>query len=131
MSFVLVKECDFKWKVKLPDIKMMGVLNTPSADAIVPFDEFKIEINVLGLRSLISSGLLPVKKAYIVFGLKTLVPPIQGVSIEDVLTTPGPSGPDPTINTVVSFEMILPDEAKYAPSMACRVYDKIFTGFEG
>jgi hypothetical protein len=74
---------------------------------------------------------LQVKKAYINFGLKTLVPPIEGVAIEDVQTTPGPSGPDPTINTVVSFQMILPNEHKYSPSMACRVYDKIFTGFEG
>lgn len=95
------------------------------------FDEYKIEINVLGLRSLVSSGLLPVKKAYIQFGLKTLVPPISGVSIEDLKTVPGPFGPDPTINTVVSFMMLLPEAHMYAPSMACRVYDKIFTGFDG
>ena len=27
--------------------------------------------------------------------------------------------------------MILQEEYTYAPSMACRVYDKIFTGFDG
>jgi hypothetical protein len=78
-----------------------------------------------------SSGILPVKKAYIQFGLKTLVPPISGAIVDDLSTVPGPFGSDPTLNTVVSFKMILPEEYKYAPSMACRVYDKIFTGFDG
>lgn len=86
---------------------------------------------MLGLRSLVSSGLLPVKKAYIQFGLKTLVPPIAGAVFRNITTTPGPSGPDPTINTVVSFKMLLPEDHKYSPSMACRVYDKIFTGLDG
>lgn len=95
------------------------------------FDEYKIDISVLGLRNLVSSGLLPVKKAYVQFGLKTLVPPIAGASTEDVYTVPGPFGSDPTINTVISFRMLLPNDPLYAPSMACRVYDKIFTGFEG
>lgn len=27
--------------------------------------------------------------------------------------------------------MILPKSVKYAPAMACRVYDKIFTGLDG
>jgi hypothetical protein len=27
--------------------------------------------------------------------------------------------------------MLLPEDPKYSPSMACRVYDKIFTGFDG
>jgi hypothetical protein len=44
---------------------------------------------------------------------------------------PGPSGPDPTINTVVSFNMLLPVKELYAPSMACRVFDKIFKGLDG
>ena len=83
---------------------MMGVTD----DAIVKFDEFRIEINVLGLRGLVSSGLLPVKKAYVQFGLKTLVPPIAGNSVSNVETQPGPFGADPTINTVVSFLMLLP-----------------------
>ena len=105
--------------------------NPRHKNAIVHFDEFNIEINVLGLRSLVSSGLLPVKKAYISFGLKTLSPPLAGVRIDDVLTAPGPTGPDPTINTVVSFRMLLPQEPEYSPSMACRVYDKIFLGLNG
>lgn len=106
---------------------MMGTTD----DAIVKFEEFKVEINVLGLRSLASPGLLPVKKAYIKFLLKSLVPPIAASSVETVETQPGPAGPDPTINTVVTFNMLLPVEELYAPSMACRVMDKIFKGMDG
>lgn len=132
VSFIINTEFDLKWKVPHNKIKMMGIAHNPAdRDALVQFDEFNVEINVLGLRSLKSSGLLPVKKAYIEFGLKTLVPPIVGATIDNVQTTPGPSGPDPTINTIVSFRMLLPENPKYAPAMACRVYDKIFTGFDG
>ena len=93
------------------DVKMMGIRNNiADMNAVVKFDEFNIEINVLGLRSLVSSGLLPVKKAYVQFGLKTLVPPIVGATIQNIMTTPGPSGPDPTINTIVSFKMLLPED---------------------
>jgi hypothetical protein len=132
VSFVVADTFDFVWKVLYNNIKMMGIRGNPSDhDAVVTFDEYNIEINVLGLRSLQSSGILPVKKAYIQFGLKTLVPPISGAIVEDLSTVPGPFGSDPTLNTVVSFKMILPEEYTYAPSMACRVYDKIFTGFDG
>ena len=51
-------------------------------DAVVPFEEYKVDINVLGLRSLSSPGLLPVKKAYIRFLLKSLVPPIAASNLE-------------------------------------------------
>ena len=94
-------------------------------------EEFKVDINVLGLRSLSSPGLLPVKKAYIRFLLKSLVPPIAASNLETVETTPGPKGPDPTINTVVSFTALLPSQEDFVPALACRVYDKIFKGFEG
>ena len=41
----------------------------------VKFEEFLVEINVLGLRALQSVGILPVKKAFVQFNLKSLVPP--------------------------------------------------------
>jgi hypothetical protein len=34
-----------------------------------------VDINVLGLRDLITTGLLPIKKAYIKFSVKSLLPP--------------------------------------------------------
>ena len=38
-------------------------------------NEFKCEIMVLGLRKLVSSGLLPVRKAFVKFALKSLLTP--------------------------------------------------------
>ena len=52
----------------------------------VPFEEFVININILGLRDLQSVGILPVKKAYIVFNLKSLVPPDDGTALENIKT---------------------------------------------
>jgi hypothetical protein len=52
----------------------------------VDFDDFSVEITVLGLRSLQSVGILPVKKAYITFMLKSLVPPANAKAIENIST---------------------------------------------
>ena len=46
-------------------------------------------------------------------------------------TVPGPTGPDPTINSVISFSVPMPRNPLFAPSMACRVYDKVFKGLSG
>ena len=48
--------------------------------------EYEIEINVLGLRDLQSTGIMPVKKPYIVFHLKSLLPPDDGSAIENKQT---------------------------------------------
>jgi len=52
----------------------------------VMFDEYNIEISILGLRDLQSVGILPVKKAFIVFNLKSLVPPDCSQAIENIKT---------------------------------------------
>jgi hypothetical protein len=57
---------------------------------------------------LASSGLLPVKKAYINFKVRNLLPPGSAQAIENVLTKPSATGPDPTINTTIKFVMSLP-----------------------
>ena len=46
--------------IQMPDLKI---------------DQFNIDINVLGLRDLVSTGLLPVKKAYVKFSVKSILPP--------------------------------------------------------
>lgn len=65
VSFSIVSD-DFNFKTP---IKYMNLMET------VLFDEYTIEINILGLRDLQSNGILPVKKAFIQFNLKSLVPP--------------------------------------------------------
>ena len=51
-------------------------------------EEYKVEINVLGLRDLESVGLIPVKNAYIKFNLASLLPPTQHATIQNLKTQP-------------------------------------------
>lgn len=57
---------------------MMGM---STDEAIVRFEDYRVELNVLGLRNLSSPGLLPVKKAYIDFLLKSMVPPMAATAL--------------------------------------------------
>jgi hypothetical protein len=52
----------------------------------VKFDDYQVDIQVLGLRDLQSSGLLPVKKAFISFNIKSLVAPSEGSALENIKT---------------------------------------------
>jgi len=63
--------------------------------------EFQVSMNILGLRNLQSPGILPVKKAFINFNLKSLVPPNLGTNLQNLKTEPKNPGPDPTINTLM------------------------------
>jgi len=74
-------------------------------------------------------GLLPVKKAFINFNLKSLVAPDDGAAIENIRTQPGPAGANPTINTLIKFSLLLPTDPLYCPRLACAVYDYMFKGF--
>ena len=128
VSFIRTEEFDHDWVVPNKAVKMIGI-NDPSA--VVEFAEYRVELNVLGLRGLVSPGLLPVKKAYIDFLLKSMVPPMIASALNSVSTVPGPTGADPTINSVISFNVRMPLNPLFAPSMACRVYDKVFKGMSG
>jgi hypothetical protein len=55
ISFSIVSD-DFNFKTP---VKYMNLMET------VLFDEYTIEMNILGLRDLMSNGILPVKKAFI------------------------------------------------------------------
>lgn len=48
---------------------------------MVLMDDFEVTIMILGLRNLLSPGLLPVKKAFISMNAKSLVSPKQGVNV--------------------------------------------------
>jgi hypothetical protein len=71
----------------------------------IEFKEYTVEINVLGLRNLQSAGLLPVKKPYIKFNLKSLLPADQSKAVADLQTRPGDTGENPNINTALSFTL--------------------------
>ena len=63
--------------------------------------DFSTDILILGLRNLQSPGVLPIKKAFIKFNVKSIVPP-GSVAVNDLYTQPTSAGPNPTINTTIS-----------------------------
>jgi hypothetical protein len=88
-----------------------------------------VSINILGLRDLQSVGILPVKKAFIVFNLKSLVPPDEGATLENLKTAPSAAGANPTINTLIKFSVGMPADPLFCPRLSCTVHDYIFKGF--
>lgn len=142
VSFVVSEISDYKFKIeRADDVQMSGMIEKaedvrkfgkPYQEPLVKFENFEVEINVLGLRGLQSAGILPVKKAYIEFMLNSIIPPGKlSYSVENKFTLPGPTGPNPTINTVVSFKVVMPIDEIYSPCITCRVFDKIFKGLSG
>ena len=55
-----------------------------------------------------SAGVIPVKKAFIVFNLKSMVPPALGTNLDNIKTDPKMAGSDPTLNTLIEFNAPLP-----------------------
>ena len=107
--------------------------NTPvkryNLASFVPMKEYSIEINVLGLRELESFGLMPIKKPFVRFRIKSLLPPEKAQAVTDVSTDPNANGPNPNINTTLTFSVQLPEEELYCPSLGCDVFDYVFAGF--
>jgi hypothetical protein len=68
---------DFNFKIPLTYVDL---------NKFVDQSEYIVEMNVLGLRSLQSVGILPVKKAFIQFNLKSLVPPGSNLAIDNLKT---------------------------------------------
>lgn len=123
-----------------PDaVELDQVMKIPSEDnqeVMIPLQmpnlnirAMNVEINVLGFRDLLSTGLLPIKKAYAKFSLKSLLPPAQGKAVADIFTQPGEGGSDPNVRTTLKFEVRIPSEPFFTPRMTCMTYDKLY--FDG
>ena len=82
-------------------------------------EQYNIIINVLGLRNLVSTGLLPVKKAFIKFSVKSLLPSEKAKAVSDIFTIPDQCGSDPNIRTQLAFKVDMPSDPFYTPSMTC------------
>ena len=111
------------------DFNFEKPLNAVALHENVEMHEFQVSMNVLGLRGLQSPGLLPVKKAFVNFNLKGLVPPTIGTNLKNLKTDPKNPGPNPTINTLMQFFVPLPIDPLYCPRLSCQVYDTVFAGF--
>ena len=86
-------------------------------------------MNILGMRGLQSPGLLPVKKAFVNFNLKGLVPPMIGTNLRNLKSVAKAPGANPTINTLMKFDVPLPTDELFCPRLSCQVYDTVFAGF--
>jgi len=119
LSFAIVDD-DFTFKTPISYMDL---------SKIIEYKEYTIDINVLGLRDLQSIGVLPVKKPFIRFNLRSLVPPERAQALTNIKTNPSATGSNPNINTLVSFVMDLPVDPLYCPKLQCDVFDYVFKGF--
>ena len=71
---------------------------------------------------------MPIKKPYIKFRVKSMLPPEKAQAITNVQTDPNANGPNPNINTSLHFNVQLPVKEIYCPSLSCDVYDYVFLG---
>jgi hypothetical protein len=71
---------------------------------------------------------LPVKKAFITFDLKSLFPPEIGRNLNELKTEPKMPGSDPTLNTLIEFNAPLPAKKLFCPRLSCAVFDHIIQG---
>jgi hypothetical protein len=94
----------------------------------VKMNEYGVSLNILGLRGLQSPGMLPVKKAFLVFNIKSMVPPQLGNSLENIKTEPKMAGSDPTLNTLIEFNAPLPVDTLFCPRLAVTAHDSIAMG---
>lgn len=118
LSFSVVAD-DYVYKKTLPNLHL---------ENNVKMKEFGVSMNILGLRGLQSPGLLPVKKAFLSFNLKSMVPPALGANLSNIKTEPKMPGCDPTLNTLIEFNAPLPVEELFCPRLSCVVFDNIAFG---
>lgn len=117
-SFALV-EPDFKFSKRASEVRISRE---------VPTKDYVVDINVLGLRDLASFGIMPVRKAFCQFNIRSLLPPEKAEAVKNIKTQPKMAGPNPNINTLISFGTCLPTSELFCPKLACEVYDFVCKG---
>lgn len=118
VSFSVVVD-DFSYKIPITYLKLTNEIE---------YRDFNCEINILGLRSLESFGLMPVKKPFIKFNLRSLLPPEKAQAVTNIKTQPSSAGNNPNINTMISFAIDLPVNPLFCPKLQCDVYDYVYKG---
>jgi hypothetical protein len=113
--------------------------------SIVPeIKKYTIEINILGLRDLQPLSLIPVKKPFIIFDINSINfgsakgsdSPDKDKKMDDskvsqvssIKTQPKESGANPNINTVLKFDVNLPNDETFLPQLQCMVNDSMLAG---
>ena len=78
----------------MEDVKLSATIQTK---------ELNIDIHALGLRDLESFGIMPIKKPFLRFRPRSLLPPERAFAVTNVDTEPKEPGADANINTLVTF----------------------------
>ena len=107
------------------EIKPGVRLNMPD----LKIKEFKCKVTVLGLRELVSPGILPIRKSYVKFNLKSLLKAETAKGVENIQTLPKEPGSNPNIKTKIEFEVRISEDRTFCPQMTCDVFDQLY--FEG
>ena len=93
---------------------------------VVPYN---FEINILGLRQLKPLGIIGIKKPFIKFDLNSLnVTGNPEDAHANITTIPINGGNNPTINSVIKFDVKLPKKDIFIPELQCEVYDHMLAG---
>lgn len=96
-------------------------------DKVIKRKDFTTKINILGLRELASIGLIPVRKPFIKFNLKSMLPREDASAVINQVTEYG-NGANPNFNTIITFSANLPVKESYCQQLTCNVYDFCFAG---
>jgi hypothetical protein len=75
-------------------------------------------------------GVLPVTKAFIKFDIKSIRRPedTNALARNDIITQPKDTGSNPNIQSIIAFEILLPEEIQFMPSIQCFVHDYVLRG---
>lgn len=116
-----------KYKVPTEDINLEKVhqiregvfLNMPD----LKIKEFKCKVTILGLRELVSPGILPIRKSFVKFNLKSLLKAETAKGVDNIQTLPKEGGPNPNLRTKIEFEVMVSQDKTFCPQMTCDVFD--------
>ena len=90
--------------------------------------EYNVTINALGLRDLKPLTFIEIKKPFICFDLNSIDVTKRIAPLDEIKTLPNESGPNPNVNSIISFTAQLPKDLDFVPQLQCNVYDHVLGG---
>jgi hypothetical protein len=90
--------------------------------------KYRLKIQALGLRNLKSAGIIPVRRAFVQFDMKSLALLSGQKNREPIRTEPKESGSDPNICSIITEDILLPSNPTLWPNLSCLVYDYVIEG---
>ena len=90
--------------------------------------EYNVTINALGLRDLKPLTFIEIKKPFISFDLNSIDVTKRIAPLDEIKTQPNESGPNPNVNSIISFTAQLPKDLEFVPQLQCNVYDHVLGG---